>query len=716
MISRATIAILALSMVCVATGSQDRIEREADVVRAASLVRHFHPHDAAGAVDWNAVLLEGFDLAAAGTDDAIFAAELERLLAPLGTGITRNVDSQYRLDCKQDEAVRWVHIGFDADWAHSNGVYMSRRANLPPDSLDDQAESVAFKSLPAGDWMGKRLRFSAEMRAPGIGEATLWVRLLDGQGSILGSWEQAIDAREWSPVAVEFEVTGQARRLLLGMKSRAGATAEFTAQKLEESDEQGSWHTSEPPLPDPGLWQSQSPGNYHEMKTRSEADRRVTRLVPFDPSGYLPDDPPASFALELIDGSTLHIPLALCPGEIDLGKSAREALDTRFPTTDTGELSAAELARLDVAAFWPLMDHYYPYRQVMDAWPETLHTALSQAGKVESREDIERVLQTLAFPLHDGHIRIQDQQDTTERALLPLAFERIDGKLVVSTSAVENIQPGDVLVAVDGMPVEDWWAQRERTRSGSPQWREHRMRLDIVIGQKNSERELTLAREGKQLSRTLTHERSRPVERFDYPPIHQPAENVYYIDLTAIDDERLNEVIPKLAAADGVIIDVRGYPRQSFNWISHLLDGDENWRDWMVVMAARAPGGDLVPGTRHGWRLEPAEPHIDVPVMFLTDESAISYAESVLGLVQYHELGTLIGRPTAGANGNLNTIVLPSGFVMSYTGMYVIGPDGEPIHATGIEPDIRVDPDLESVTTGRDEMLERALAEIERAY
>lgn len=719
MIARVSIAATVLFSACLAHAgkpAQERIERESDVVRAVALVRHFHPHDAAEAVDWNAVLLRGFELASSEATHQAFAAGLAELLAPLGAGITRGVDAAYRLDCEPDQAVRWAHIGFDADWANSRGVYASLRANLPVESLGEAAHSEAVKSMPADDWQGKSLRFSAGLRAPGGGQSTLWVRLLDADEKVMQSWERTTDATEWTRLAISFEVPDDARQIAVGLRADVGVAAEFRAQKLEIRSGEGAWRPTEPAPAGSGAWRSDSPRDLHTMTTRAGDSHVVTRLDPFDPAEYLPADAPISWRLELVDGSFLRIPLALCPGDNLLADDVREELAMHFGKTDMDDLSTAELARLDVATLWPPLHHFYPYRSVMDEWPDKLREALGLAAGAETRQDLRAVLQSVTVPLHDGHVWIRDRRGGTDRAWLPLAIERVDGRLVVSASDVEDIEPGDLLAAIDGIPAEEWWAQRHGTHSGSPHWREYRMRLDIANGEKGRQRNLILTRDGEELRRIVTYELSRPLDPVDYPPVRQPVDNVYHVDLTAIDGEELDALIPKLAEARGVIFDVRGYPMQSFDWIGHLLDGDERWRDWMHVMVARAPGGDLVTGTRNGWRVAPADPRIDAPVIFLTDESAISYAESILALVKRHDLGILVGGPTAGANGNINTLRLPSGFTVTHTGMRVIGPGGKPIHGSGIQPDIRVQPNLEAIRAGRDLVFERALSEIDQEH
>ena len=84
-----------------------------------------------------------------------------------------------------------------------------------------------------------------------------------------------------------------------------------------------------------------------------------------------------------------------------------------------------------------------------------------------------------------------------------------------------------------------------------------------------------------------------------------------------------------------------------------------------------------------------------------------------MGYVKDRKLATIIGGPTAGTNGNIVTFATPGGFAITFTGMRVTGHDGRAQHhMVGIAPDIRLEPTLAGVRTGRDELLERALAQL----
>jgi hypothetical protein len=174
------------------------------------------------------------------------------------------------------------------------------------------------------------------------------------------------------------------------------------------------------------------------------------------------------------------------------------------------------------------------------------------------------------------------------------------------------------------------------------------------------------------------------------------------------------EVAPKLAdvaAARGVVFDVRGYPTDAgFGILPHLLDAPETDR-WMHVAKIVGPFYETAGWLDVGWDMKPASPRIAGKVVFLTDGGAISYAESVMGYVADRKLGTIVGTTTAGTNGNVASFPTPGGFDVGFTGMRVTRHDGHsPHHLVGVTPDVAVAPTLAGLRAGRDEVLERGLA------
>jgi C-terminal processing protease CtpA/Prc len=170
------------------------------------------------------------------------------------------------------------------------------------------------------------------------------------------------------------------------------------------------------------------------------------------------------------------------------------------------------------------------------------------------------------------------------------------------------------------------------------------------------------------------------------------------------------KAIPDLAKAKGIIFDVRGYPNEVAMDVLHRLSDkpvtSALWNVPKIVNPDRRDMGFL----QSRWPLEgPLSPMFKAKVAFLTDGRAISYAESVMGMVEFYKLGDIVGGPTAGTNGNINPVALPGGYTFVFTGMKVLKHDGTTHHGVGIKPTVPVNRTIAGVAAKRDEVLEKAI-------
>lgn len=182
-----------------------------------------------------------------------------------------------------------------------------------------------------------------------------------------------------------------------------------------------------------------------------------------------------------------------------------------------------------------------------------------------------------------------------------------------------------------------------------------------------------------------------------------------------------------------VRVDLRGYPRLSTAVIAgHLIGDTATWgagtmsmpllmrpdREGMVFLGALSVrGNNRVPpwsSKETEWIIPPIAPRLTKNVVFLTNYQALSYSESTLDLITKYRLGVIVGSPSGGTNGNINPFALPGGYRVLWTGMRVLRHDGSRLHGVGILPDVHVLPTLNGILSGRDEVLERGLAEAER--
>ena len=112
---------------------------------------------------------------------------------------------------------------------------------------------------------------------------------------------------------------------------------------------------------------------------------------------------------------------------------------------------------------------------------------------------------------------------------------------------------------------------------------------------------------------------------------------------------------------------------------------------------------------RRQWQVTPAAPYFNARRAFLTNGWDISYAETILGMVEHYGLGEIVGEATAGTNGVINPFRLPGGFEITWTGLRVLKHDGSPLFGVGVLPTIPEPLTKAGITAGRDEVLERAV-------
>lgn len=725
----ATVAMKSNS--ALAESNPDRLlARQADAIEAVGVVRYFHPHDAVTVVDWNSVLLEGFRLAETAGDDATFSESLAGMLGQIGSGITQ-VDKDPAGTaagpsvCDSGEPpVRWVHEGIGAPPALGRrGPYISQRTGIDEQQTDESSYAVVMMRVDAEPWIGEKLLFEGELRMPRGGEGVLWIRVDDAEDNPLAfnnMNDRRYDRPEWTSRGLIFPVEHGAESIFMGMVVYGTVPGEFRNVTLKVYDEGSEQPVGESLLPDAEDWGFNTHPDVYDMRSE-RSDDGVSVSIESEatqyetPSSVLAafEDAPVHGTVELPDGSRLQVPMALCGERVGLSESERERLAERFGRAGTDDLSAAELARLDVATLWPVVQHFYPYRENLDDWPAALESALEASRSVEDRKEHRRRLQKLTVHLNDGHTRVHETEpgQREEVAWLPMSVLALEKGLVVgSTGSPDSVAVGDRITSIDGQPVRQWLERVRGRYSGSSQWRTHRAIQRLLRGVPGDTRVLGLERSGETLETRLPFEREQPLEAHSHPPTRELADGIVHVDLTNVSEKQWEELLPGLIEASGIVFDLRGYPGGAGSkFLGHMLESRDDFTGWMNVMAARAPDGDLITAREREWAEEPVEPHIDTPAVFLTDHRAISYAESLIGQVKHHELGTVVGSNTAGANGNVLPLQLPGGFTVSYTGMFVVGPDGEPFHGRGIEPHVRVVPTVEGLREERDELLERAL-------
>jgi len=153
--------------------------------------------------------------------------------------------------------------------------------------------------------------------------------------------------------------------------------------------------------------------------------------------------------------------------------------------------------------------------------------------------------------------------------------------------------------------------------------------------------------------------------------------------------QELDSSMCDITNSAGIVVDQRGYPNFSIiQLISHLIKTPVQIPQFFVPLIIYPDQENMAWDTSGRWKIDPEPPYIKSRVAFITNGSAISFAELILGIVEYYKFAAIIGEPSAGTDGNINSVDLPGGYTISFTGMKCLKNDGSQHHLIGILPSI----------------------------
>ncbi len=700
-------------------------------------VRFFHPSDAASDLDWDKFAVFGVGRVRDAPSRDVLRTRLEELFRRIAPtlqiypeGVTPAAPWRPP-DTNGLKPVAWQHLGVRLDWSKAS-PYRSLRLNrgvaVP---AEGQGFGTIVQSIDAAALVGKRVRLRAQVRlAPGGhgGSGHLWLRV-DRANNQRGFFENMDDRPITSEQWRVFDITGvvdrDARQVVFGVFLAGVGTLLVDDFELTVENSDGS--RSPVSIANPGFeaaenlvgWFARSPGYDFAVTTDGVAEgTRALRISAHTDtlSSALFDARPAPG--EAIDrtlggGLRARIPLTLWSDSLGtlphsvpdtLARLSRALEAVRFVVDDPQD-ERTRLAAMLIA--WNVFEHFYPYFDVVKVdWEAQLDSGLAGARAARDGATLLHTLNRLVARLQDGHGRVYHPRYSPD-GFLPIRMEWIEGQAVVTASGDSLVQRGDAVVAIDGTPVTTLVAAAEDEISGSPQWKRWRATTEVVgAGRRGTPVRLSLERQGRQLDVTITRGPGRRFPSSDQPPIAALAPGIMYVDLSRATWDEIRSRLDALAAARGVVFDLRGYPAGNHIILSHLLSGPDT-SHWMQIPRIIYPDHERPTGFElQGWALQPAVPHIAGRVAFLTDGRAISYAESVMGFVEGERLGVIVGEATAGTNGNVNPFSVPGGYTIQWTGMRVVKHDGTQHHLIGVRATVRVERTRRGVMAGRDEVLE----------
>jgi C-terminal processing protease CtpA/Prc len=289
----------------------------------------------------------------------------------------------------------------------------------------------------------------------------------------------------------------------------------------------------------------------------------------------------------------------------------------------------------------------------------------------------------------------------------------VEDRLVVTgVPAGSGLAVGDVIATLDGRPAAAVVAAAEALVSAPPAAR-RALALDLLAhGPAGSRVELGVERAGALGSApfpvTLARDAGEPPADTPLPPVAEPRPGVLYVDLRRITDVDLEKLLPRLAAARGLVFDLRGASDVSTVLLSHLAQRTARSANWQIPVVMLPDHRD-VKWMSTFWTIDPKAPHFGGKVAFLADGRSLHYSETLLEMLASYHWAEIVGEPSGGDDGSLDQGLLPGGWKVSWSGQRTLRQDGSPFHGVGIPPTVPAHRTLRGIAAGRDEVVERGL-------
>ena len=360
---------------------------------------------------------------------------------------------------------------------------------------------------------------------------------------------------------------------------------------------------------------------------------------------------------------------------------------------------------------WNVFQHFYPYFTEMNIdWEVELEASLRRTYTGDFDGHMNE-LKRLTAALKDNHVSVMDSESPYFTPPLDVAW--IEGQLVITEvyDTTLDLKLGDTIEEVNGTATQELYEDIKPLISAATQgWFDFMAPILMVAGKPNTDLSITVAGKTHELKRKRNYYAQKDSIKSLTHGYQFLGDGIVYLDLDELSMDTINQIMPQLEKSKAIIADVRGYPNSNHGFINHLLT-EKDKHKWMQVDHFIYPDQQDIPGfSEFGWEMQPKDPYLgDKKVIFITDGRAVSYAESYLGFIEGYNLATIIGQPSSGTNGNINSFTLPGDYTITFTGLRALKHDGSQLHGIGFLPDVYVERTIEGIRTGRDEFLEKAI-------
>lgn len=373
---------------------------------------------------------------------------------------------------------------------------------------------------------------------------------------------------------------------------------------------------------------------------------------------------------------------------------------------------------LSLFRYWNIIQYYFPYRHLVDAdWHSVLNEFIPKL--IDSDDELGYKLSMLELigKIQDTHANIWMDDDKLNDFWglngVPAEVKLIQNKLLVTRVLNENngiLKAGDIIQKIDGKKVGDIIKEKIKYCPASNLVTQHRDICKKLLRTNNSSLQVVVKRGNKLLNKELVCEK---YSGLNFSPndisSHKLLKgNIAYLYPGKLKKDKIHDIMKKFKNTRGLIIDLRC---ELSGFI--VLSLEKYLMPKPVEFVKFTNGSVQNPGlftfTKAIKTGEENKDYYKGKLVVLINEKTQSSAEYTTMALRRAPRAVVVGSTTAGANGNVSSIVLPGNIhtKISSTGVYY--PNGKETQRVGIIPDIKMKPTILGIQNGKDELLVKAI-------
>ena len=376
---------------------------------------------------------------------------------------------------------------------------------------------------------------------------------------------------------------------------------------------------------------------------------------------------------------------------------------------------------LTLARYWNMIEYYYPYKYLTDKpWEDVLIEFIPALLQANDTMAYVKALSRLVASENDSHSGLPIPAGLRAGAYyLPVVLKVCPDKALVteivndSLAKKDDLQLGDILLSINDTSIADLIRHKRPYIGASNESVVRRNLKYMITAGKSSKATVQFDRNGVVTTKVM--DRFPPAEIGFNKPKEQDGRSyknldggIGYADMGQLKKNEIKQMFKDFSEDKAVILDMRNYPNFIVYDLCNYLATEKTSFVQFLAPDYSFPGKFVKDELSEYGQKQDAQ--FKGKTIILVNENTQSRGEFTTMALRALPNATVIGSQTAGADGNAVDVVLPGGYKFIISGLGVYYPDGRETQRIGIKPDVYIEPTIEGLRQGKDEVLERAIA------